>query len=112
MLRRLAVAAASVALVLLLGEAVLALAGMRPTQVRSVSADEYAALPGMFAPRQDVWNVEKPALPHRIRINPLGFRGSETTRVPAYSCASIKRDGLPFWAASRLMTESAPSPAE
>ena len=83
LLRKLALAAASGALVLLLGEAVLALAGMRPTQVRSVSAAEYAALPGMFAPRQDVWNVEKPALPHRIRINALGFRGSETTRVPA-----------------------------
>jgi lysophospholipase L1-like esterase len=87
MLRRTAVNAtlllASLAAALALAEAILRLIGQVPARgLHSVSAKDFARIPGFWEPHQDFVNRKRPELPHKIHINSLGLRGPETTRAP------------------------------
>lgn len=63
---------------LLVLEILLRLTGIGSSQgLHSVDENTYQKIPGIWSPEQDfVWK-ELPALPYHIRINSLGYRGSE-----------------------------------
>ena len=88
MLRRTAVNAtlllASLAAALALAEALLRLSGRVPAgRLHSVSAADFARIPGFWEPHQDFVNRGRPELPYQIHINSLGLRGPETTQAPS-----------------------------
>lgn len=79
--RGLLLAGLGVVVGLLVAEVALRIMHLAPAEgVGTVSASEYEALPGMFAPNQRVLDVQKPDLPHTVTIDSLGFRGSNFTR--------------------------------
>ncbi len=45
------------------------------TGIGTVDARRFDLVPGLFMPGQDLIDRQKPALPHRVRINALGYRG-------------------------------------
>ena len=49
--------------------------------ISTVSAKDFARLPGIYAPHQYVRDLQKPALPFTVTIDSLGFRGAEFTRT-------------------------------
>ncbi len=68
----------STSLLLICIETTLRLAELAPTQTLAYPDEEmWARWPGPFAPNQDFVDRFRPRLPHRIRINGLGFRGRE-----------------------------------
>lgn len=65
-------------LALLLLEGTIRLLGLAPSQgIGSVTESDFARIPGLLTPGQDLVDREKPALPYHVRINALGFRGNE-----------------------------------
>jgi len=72
------IVALSIGLMLALGitELVLRIFGLAPVGgVATVTESEYARLPGIFAPDQSLIDRHKPALPFRVTIDSLGYRG-------------------------------------
>jgi len=65
-------------LALLLLEIVLRVASLAPSRgLHSVNENTFEEIPGIWVPLQDfVWK-ELPALPYHVRVNSLGYRGSE-----------------------------------
>jgi len=51
--------------------------------VVTVSQEQYERVPGIFAPSQTLVDRREPALPHRVSINNLGYRGADLSRQPA-----------------------------
>lgn len=45
--------------------------------VHTVTSDDFERIPGIFAANQLLVDRSVPSLPHRVRINALGFRGDE-----------------------------------
>jgi lysophospholipase L1-like esterase len=75
-----AITTLAVAAGLLLTEVALRVFHLAPTGgVFTVNARQFEEVPGMFAPGQDVMVLTKRPLPHRVRINALGYRGPEIT---------------------------------
>jgi lysophospholipase L1-like esterase len=61
-----------------LTEIVLRVLHLAPTGgVFTVNARQFELVPGVFAPGQDVMVLTKRELPHRVRINALGYRGAD-----------------------------------
>ena len=70
--------AGATAAALLIAEGVLRLAHLAPTDgLATVNAGEFAAIPGIFAPRQDLIDRRDPHLPYHVTTNSLGYRGSD-----------------------------------
>src|SRR5207253_9573389 len=70
--------AGATAAALLIAEGVLRLAHLAPTEgLATVNAGEFAAIPGIFAPRQDLIDRRDPHLPYHVTTNSLGYRGSD-----------------------------------
>lgn len=82
MVKKLLLAIVSLTLALLLAEAGLRLAGIRPLQIRSISQENFERVPGMYEPGLHVVSRKIPQLPHEVSVNALGFRGPETTIAP------------------------------
>jgi lysophospholipase L1-like esterase len=73
----------SVGLILALGisEFALRVLGLAPVDgVTTVTESEYARLPGIFAPDQTLIDRHRPALPFRVTIDSLGYRGPDFNR--------------------------------
>jgi hypothetical protein len=49
--------------------------------VATVSQEEFDRLPGIFRPNQTLIDRREPALPHRVTINSLGYRGPDLPRA-------------------------------
>jgi len=65
---------------LLLVEIVLRVTGIgAPQGLHSVDEETFHKIPGIWSPGQDFVFNELPALPYHIRINSLGYRGSEVS---------------------------------
>jgi len=65
-------------LALLLLEIVLRVASLAPSRgLHSVNENTFEEIPGIWVPLQDFVWTELPALPYHVRINSLGYRGSE-----------------------------------
>ncbi|HYL56341.1 MAG TPA: SGNH/GDSL hydrolase family protein [Gemmatimonadales bacterium] len=63
---------------LLIAEGVLRLAHLAPTDgLATVDASEFRAVPGIFAPAQDLIDRRDPHLPYHVTIDSLGFRGKD-----------------------------------
>lgn len=76
--RNLLLSAASTIFFFVCLETILRLAELAPTQALAYpDAETWARSPGPFDPNQDFVDRFRPRLPHRIRINSLGFRGPE-----------------------------------
>ena len=57
-------------------EVLLRVLDLAPTQrIRSANRQEFSSLPGIYAPDQSIVARHVPALPHRVTINGLGYRG-------------------------------------
>lgn len=75
---RLVLLGASCLVALLAVEVVLRALELAPSAgVGSVTEAEFARVPGLLTPGQDIVDREKPALPYHVRINALGYRGAE-----------------------------------
>ncbi len=73
----------SLTVAIVAAEVALQLTGRFPTaELHSVSAQDYARIPGMWEPNQDVRRRTLAILPYRVRTNSLGLRGPETTLKP------------------------------
>jgi hypothetical protein len=72
----------SAALSLAVAEIALRIAGFPSNGLRSVSAQEFASIPGPWSPGQSFLCRENPQLPYRVHTNSLGLRGPETTLTP------------------------------
>src|SRR6266853_4879445 len=60
-----------------ISEIVLRVLGLAPVDgVATVTESEYARLPGIFAPDQTLIDRHRPALPFRVTIDSLGYRGA------------------------------------
>ncbi len=51
--------------------------------IGSVDADDFERIPGLLTPDQALRSLEKPALPHDIRINAHGYRGDDLAATKA-----------------------------
>lgn len=70
----------STTILLICLETGLRLTELAPTQSLAYPDEEmWARIPGPFAPNQDFVDRFRPSLPHRVRINSLGFRGRDLT---------------------------------
>ena len=70
------------AIALVLAELLLRLFGLAPVDgLATVTAAEYDEVPGIFSPHQDLVSRQIPALPHRVRIDSLGFRATRETEA-------------------------------
>ena len=80
------IVAGSIGLILALGitEVVLRIFRLVPVNpVATVTEAEYARLPGLFAPDQSLIDRHRPALPFRVTIDSLGYRGPDFPRRKA-----------------------------
>jgi len=71
----LALSSATFMLVLFVLEVGLRAAGFASRHVHSISQKDYERVPGMYEPGSDAVFEKVRGLPHRVRINSLGFRG-------------------------------------
>ena len=63
---------------LLLAEGVLRVLDLAPSDgVGTVTEAQFAAIPGILAPGQDLVDKRDPRLPHHVTTNSLGYRGEE-----------------------------------
>jgi lysophospholipase L1-like esterase len=77
-----ALAMGVVVLALVLAEALLRVTGLAyPGGVSTMTDAQFRRLPGMYAPNQRVLSRDVPALPHRVTIDSLGYRGAAVARV-------------------------------
>jgi lysophospholipase L1-like esterase len=53
--------------------------GSPAISLHTVSEESYESTLGMWEPGQDFLNLANPALPYRVRINSLGFRGADVS---------------------------------
>ena len=80
--RLLGVVAVSLVVALVLAEGLLRLLRLAPTEgLATVNESEFARIPGIFAPNQQVVVRQIRALPYRVTIDSLGFRGMPIARV-------------------------------
>ena len=78
MWRNVLLGVASITVFFILAETALRLSGKVPTNaVRSPDLQTLDKIPGLFQPGLDFVDRIIPALPYRVRINSLGFRGEE-----------------------------------
>lgn len=77
LLRSLALCIAAILLSLSMGELGLRLAGFPSRAIHSISAEGYAALPGMYESGSLRGLIRIRGLPHAVQINSQGYRGSE-----------------------------------
>lgn len=79
--RLLGIVAFSVVVALILAEMLLRLLQLAPTEgLATVNESEFARIPGIFAPNQQVVVRQIRALPYRVTIDSLGFRGKPFAR--------------------------------
>lgn len=79
--RRLLIAGASLLLALAAAEAVLRAFRLAPVRgVHTVTQPEFERVPGLFGPGQSLVDRRKPALPYRVNIDSLGYRGADLPR--------------------------------
>lgn len=82
-LARVALAAFAASIAVAAAEALLQLTGRAPDPgLFTVTAREYARVPGIFAPGQVVTEAAGTRFEHTTRINALGYRGSEIPTSP------------------------------
>lgn len=82
MLRKITLVVGSLVLALLLAEGVLRALKLAPTRdVYTVTERQFREVPGIYAPGQKFVSHEIPALPYRITINALGYRGRDFPRA-------------------------------
>jgi lysophospholipase L1-like esterase len=75
---RLALTGFGLLVALLLAEMLLRIFRLAPSQsIATVNASDFERSPGLFTPGQDIIDLQNPALPHRTRINSLGYRGTD-----------------------------------
>jgi hypothetical protein len=59
-------------------EILLRVSDLAPTEgVMTVTETQFQSVPGLLAPHQGLVDRHKPALPHRVHVNSLGYRGRE-----------------------------------
>lgn len=92
----LAALALSTAACLVLLEVGLRIAGRPTVSQHTVSQADYERVPGMWEPGQDLVNRDDPALPYRVQINSLGFRGPEAALDPRRSRVLFLGDSFTF----------------
>jgi lysophospholipase L1-like esterase len=86
---RFALLGASCLVALIAAEIALRVLDLAPSAgVGSVTEADFARVPGLLTPGQDIVDREKPALPYHVRINALGYRGAE---LPAGTDAAALR---------------------
>ena len=79
--RALLLASGALVVGLIIAEIVLRIFQLAPAEgVGTVTAKEFARVPGMFEPYQRVLDVVNPSLPFTVTIDSLGFRGSDFPR--------------------------------
>jgi hypothetical protein len=65
-------------------EGLLRVLALAPTDgVSTVSEAEFRSIPGLLAPGQELVDWRLRALPHRVHVNSLGYRGGEFARTKA-----------------------------
>lgn len=64
--------------------------------IGSVDADDFERVPGLLTPGQRLRSLEKPALPHDIRINAHGYRGPDLADARAAAGLRILAVGDSF----------------
>jgi len=69
----------TIMVVLVVAEKGLEQAGFPCRSIHSISQTDYEKLPGMYHPNTDIVVSKVRGLPHRVRINSLGFRGPEVS---------------------------------
>lgn len=67
----------TIIVVLVVAEIGLHQAGFPCRSIHGISQTDYEKLPGMYHPNTDIVVSKVRGLPHRVRINSLGFRGPE-----------------------------------
>ena len=73
---------ASVAVALVLAELLLRAFGLAPTDgLATVNTSDFERIPGIFAPHQHLIVRQIRALPYRVSIDSLGYRGTDFPRV-------------------------------
>jgi lysophospholipase L1-like esterase len=83
-IKRIAAASLGVVLALALTEITLRVFRLAPASgVVTVTAQRYTELPGILAPNQQLVDRRKRALPHRVTVDSLGYRGSDFPRRKA-----------------------------
>lgn len=88
---------AAVVLSVGLAEIALRLLDLAPTQgLTTVTAAQFERVPGMFAPNAEFTDLRNRALPHRVRIDSLGFRGADIARQPSDSLLRVLMLGDSF----------------
>lgn len=76
-------AAMAGALAFVVAEVALRVLKLAPSKtVTTVSAAEFGRVPGLLSPGTEIVDLQNPALPHRVRVDSLGFRGQDFSRVP------------------------------
>jgi hypothetical protein len=71
------------ALAFVVAEIALRMLKLAPSKtVTTVSAAEFGRVPGLLSPGTEIVDLQNPALPHRVRVDSLGFRGQDFSRVP------------------------------
>jgi len=78
-----ALLAAGLVLALGVAEATLRVLHLAPTRgLTTVTAEQFDRLPGLFSPNAAFTDMRNPNLPHRVRVDSLGFRGADIPRAP------------------------------
>jgi lysophospholipase L1-like esterase len=68
-------------LALLLGEALLRLFSLAPTDgLATVTEQDFRSVPGLLSPNQELIDRSKRGLAHHVQVNHLGYRGAPITR--------------------------------
>lgn len=81
-LRRLSFMAAGLAGSLVFVELALRIFHLAPAAgIGTVTAGQFARLPGIYTPHQHVRDLQRPALPFTVSIDSLGFRGGDFARA-------------------------------
>lgn len=69
---------------LVVAELALRVFRLAPTEgLTTVTARQFDAIPGLFSPSRTFTDLRNRSLPHRVRIDSLGFRGEDVSRQPA-----------------------------
>jgi lysophospholipase L1-like esterase len=104
----LSLSAAAVVVVFGAAELVLRVTGLAPAgALRSPDLETLDAIPGIYAPGQQLTDRVRPELPSRIRVNSLGFRGREIAEAKAPGTLRVMVLGDSYTFGDHVNTEEA-----